>query len=328
MPRTLDLSMARSLLASRDQLLSRRWTDRQISTGVTGGDLVRVRRGWYVEGDAWRGLWSEGQHLLKVLAAHLNADGEGPVFSGESAAVLWGLPLYRHRPAVVHALLDGTRHGRTRAGILWHPRSEIDLHDIVTVDGIRCTSMDRTVIDAARTLPVAAAVSLADAALRRVATREHEQDAELAADWRERLGSRLGESRARGVRVARRVIAFADGRAQLPGESVSRLHLARLGFRNLGLQESVVGSRGSRYWLDFAFRGARVFGEFDGEGKYLDPDLLQSRSTQEVLLEEKRREDDIRGVTGWRLIRWGNEHIRSSGMLGARLSAFGVRPPG
>lgn len=328
MLRTLDLSTARSLLASRDQLLSRRWTDRQIGTRVAGGDLIRVRRGWYVEGAAWRGLWSEGQHLLKVLAAHLNAEGEGPVFSGESAAVLWGLPLYQHTPSLVHALLDGTRHGRTRAGILWHPQSEIDLQDIVTIDGIRCTSMDRTVIDAARTLPVGAAVSLADAALRRAAVREHEQDAEAAADWRERLGSRLDESRARGVRVARRVIAFADGRAQLPGESVSRLHLARLGFRTPGLQESVIGSRGNRYWLDFAFRGARVFGEFDGEGKYLDPELLRGSSTHGVLLEEKRREDDIRGVTGWRLIRWGSEHIRSSGTLGARLSAFGVHPPG
>jgi len=90
----------------------------------------------------------------------------------------------------------------------------------------------------------------------------------------------------------------------------------------------VVGSEGDEYWLDFAFPGARTFGEFDGEGKYTDADLRRASSAQEAVLEEKHREDDVRGVTGWGFARWGHEHIRTADILGRRLVAFGVSPPG
>ncbi|MGM7697095.1 hypothetical protein [Microbacterium sp. A84] len=190
-----------------------------------------------------------------------------------------------------------------------------------------CTSLHRTVFDLARTTRLEAAVSAGDAALRSIAVHGQEYDADAAAQWREEL-ERFAGPGLRGVRQARWVTAFVDGRAQLPGESVSRLQLFRLGFHAPDLQVPVVGAEGDRYFLDFGFRRSRTFGEFDGEGKYLEPELRTEPTPVDAMLAEKRREDDVRGVTGWSFARWGSMHIGSPDTLGDRLAHFGVTPPG
>ncbi|MFB8190340.1 hypothetical protein ACFC14_13505 [Microbacterium sp. NPDC055988] len=109
---------------------------------------------------------------------------------------------------------------------------------------------------------------------------------------------------------------------------MSRLQLHRLGFRDIELQVPIKGAAGAEYFADFGFRRSRAFGEFDGEGKYLESDLRLAPTPVDAVLAEKRREDDIRGVTGWRVARWGGAHIRTAEALGTRLAAFGIRPPG
>lgn len=325
MKTTIGLAQARDLLQTREELLDSGRTVREIRALVAAGRVIRVRRDRYVEAVAHEGLWGEGRHLVAVVAAHLNADPPGPVFWGPSAAVLLGLPLYRLSPNRVHTVILGARHGRTRAGILQHGVG-LDEADIIDIDGIRCTSPERTVLDLACTTSPETALSAADAALRRVAVEGHRQDPDRATDWHRRMSLRAAV-RTRGIRRARGILDFADGRAQLPGESISRLQLHRIGFTGVELQPHVVGSEGDEYWIDFGFPRNRVFGEFDGRGKYLDPELRRTRSTEDAVLAEKRREDDIRGVTGWRFARWEDRHIRSPEALSARLRAFGVRPP-
>lgn len=325
--RTVDLTEARGLLETRADLLERGLSERDIESLVRDGTLRRVRNGRYITGSEWTQLWGEGRHLVEVVATHLNCAEPGPVFWGPSAAVLHGLPLWRFRPTGVHTVISGSRHGRTVAGVVWH-NVALDPSDVIVVDGIRCTSLDRTLLDLARTTPAETSLSAADAALRAEAVTGHVQDADAAAAWTARLRERAAKSHARGIRKARGIIEFADGRAQLPGESVSRLQLARLGFMRPELQVHVVGPGGEDYWLDFGFPRARCFGEFDGKGKYIDDELRADRSAEEVVLAEKRREDAIRGVTGWRTVRWDSTDIASADALGARLRAFGIRPPG
>jgi hypothetical protein len=243
-----------------------------------------------------------------------------------SAGVLWDLPLYGVSDKVVHTLIRGARHTRTAAGIARHD-IEVGESDIVERHGLLCTSLTRTVFDMVRTMSAEAATSAADAALRLVAVKGQSPDAEASEQWREEL-LRLAAPGLRGVRKVRWTADFADGRAQLPGESVSRLQLSRLGFRDLDLQVPVVGSEGDRYFMDFGFPGSRMFGEFDGEGKYLEPELRRTATPVDAVLAEKRREDDVRGVTGWGVRRWGGVHITSADALGARLAAFGIHPPG
>lgn len=306
-------------------MLDRGLTERALHAMVREGTIIRVRRGWYVDAGEWRELWNEGRHLLRVLAVMMSCGDRRPVFCGVSAAVLWSLPLYRLAPKEVHVIMQAAKHGRRRANVVHH-NVEVHADEVVEIDGILLTSLDRTVLDLACSLRPEAALACADAALRMVAVDGQQQDPELAQSWHERMRARAAVVSVRGIRQARDLLDFADGRAQLPGESVSRLHLRRLGFSDIGLQTRVVGPRGEEYWMDFAFRGARVFGEFDGHGKYLDAQLRGDKTADAVVLEEKAREDAVRGVTGWGVVRWESEHIDTPDALGMRLRAFGLRP--
>lgn len=325
MRKSVTIEEARRLLLARSDVLARGVSERELRAMVDNGSIVRVRRGWYVDSAEWEQLWTEGRHLMKVLAVHRESAGGGAAFCFASAAVIHGLPLYRTSTTYVHAVLGPTSRSRVKWGVARHDLT-LRESDLVEVEGIRCTSLERTVFDLASRLTPEAAIAVADAALRRIAVRRHEQDHIAAAEWRDELGRRAQALSNRGIRQAREVIAFSDGRAQLPGESVSRLHLYRLGFTEVDLQSRVTGPHGEDYRLDFAFRGAQTFGEFDGRGKYLDPTLRTGMSAEAVVLAEKHREDAIRGVTGWRIVRWGSEHLVTSDALGARLGAFGLRP--
>ncbi|MFT4260332.1 hypothetical protein [Microbacterium sp.] len=328
MPIRIDVAGARALLRTREDVMDGGLAERQVQHLVESGVFRKIRRGRYVFETDWAQLWPEGKHLVQVVAARLNAVGGGHVFWGPSAAVLLGIPLYRLSPKAVHVGTVDRRHGRTRAGITWH---YVDIPDseIVEIDGIRCTSLDRTILDLARSTTAEAALAAADAALRAEAVRDGQvQDGDAAGEWRERMSFRARREHGRGIVRARWTIEFADGRAQLPGESVSRYRLYQLGFSNYDIQVPVVGATGNLYWLDFAFVGMRCFGEFDGLDKYTDAALRGERTAQEVVLDEKRREDDIRGVTGWRLGRWGLPDIATPDAFSAKLSAFGIRPPG
>lgn len=324
MRRTITLPDAAALLRSRRSLLESGTSDRALARGVASGVLHRVRRGWFVLGDEWDGLWPEGKHLLHVLATSRDARGSDPVYAGCSAAVLHGLPLYRLVPQRVEVIVANPRHIHSAPDVLRH-EAILTPDDVTSRGGIRVTTLDRTVVDLARAVPQEAAVAAADAALRRVAVRRHVQDDDLAESWRQRMARQLHDARGRrGIRRARWTVAFADGRAQLPGESVSRVQLHRLGVRNIDLQVRVPAPDTGAYWVDFGLEDFHFFGEFDGEGKYTDEALRSGRTVEQVLLEEKYREDWIRGTTGRGMARWGDQHAATPTALAARLRAFGI----
>lgn len=326
MAKRITFSEAEALLRSREQILATGVTERQLAALAGTGALLRLHRGWYVAAEDWSELWDEGRQLLRVIALARSTPGDGPIFVRESAGVLWDLPLYRHDSDLVHTLIRGSRHSRTVAGVARHD-IDVDEADVVERHGLLCTSLTRTVFDISRTMSLDASVCAADAALAQVSVRMHQQNPEEAALWREGIRS-LERPGLRGIRRVRWVAEFADGRSQLPGESVSRLQLHRLGYDNIDLQIPVIGADGDQYFLDFGFLGARAFGEYDGEGKYLEADLRRADTPSDAVFAEKRREDDVRGVTGWGFARWGGMHIRTPDALGDRLAAFGIRPPG
>jgi len=321
--RHLTVDEAGALLCSRADLLDGEYTDRGLARALAEGRMRRVRRGWYVSADAWAGLWPESRHLLHVLAAARDVRGSAVVFAGASAAVVHGLPLYRYVPSRVEVTCETPRRHST-PDLIRHERA-LNEGDAVEICGLNVTSLERTVADLAAALPLEAALSVADAGLRAVAVVRQVQDEALAERWRSEMEARLESARgARGIRQARRVIAFADGRAQLPGESVSRLQLHRLGVRVTDLQVRIPAPNGGSYYPDFELGDVNAFGEFDGEGKYTDEAMRSGRTLEEVLLAEKRREDWIRGTTGRRVVRWGDREAASAPALGRRLAAFGI----
>lgn len=311
---------------SRNDLLMNGWTDRKIAGAVRDGILYPLRRGWFMTTDERKHLWEEEKHRAHVIAVARDAQGAA-VMSHTSAAVLWRLPLWNVRLTRVHMTTVAPQRISSSPDVRRHV-APLAADDIVIVDGIRCTSLVRTVFDLIRELPLEAAVAVADAAERQMAARGWEWDLDAVTSWRRELQSRLDAAAgARGIRQARWVGEFANGLAQSPGESVSRLQLFRLGFEEPELQARVPGPADAEYFVDFGFRKLRLFGEFDGKSKYVDEAMRSGKTVAEVLLEEKQREDWIRGITQWRFARWETPHIKTARALGVRLASFGVQAP-
>jgi hypothetical protein len=178
--------------------------------------------------------------------------------------------------------------------------------EVVVVDGLAVTSLPRTVIDLARTLPFADAVAAADAALR---LGVHPV---LLAETLQRASGRPG------VAAARRVVAFADGRSESAGESHSRVMLHRIGLPPSTLQLSVVDSSGRLVGrCDFGWEQQRTLGEFDGRVKY-GRLLRPGEPAADVVYREKCREDALRDE-GWQMVRWGSADLQHEQVVAARL---------
>ncbi|UUT35193.1 hypothetical protein [Microbacterium elymi] len=99
-----------------------------------------------------------------MAAVVADAGDPGPIIANESAAVAHGLPLFHYLPDRVHVICEkGVRVSSTR-DVVRH-FGPLEASEIVEVDGIRCTSLARTVVDVARTCSTEVAVAAADAAL-------------------------------------------------------------------------------------------------------------------------------------------------------------------
>jgi hypothetical protein len=122
-----------------------------------------------------------------------------------------------------------------------------------------------------------------------------------------------------------RVIAFADGRAGSPGESISRVLIRMLGFPEPDLQTGFWDDEGFIGYVDFWWPEQRIVGEFDGFGKYLREELRDGRSPAEVVVAEKVREDRLRAQVRT-VVRWGWAAARSPRALESRLRAAGLPP--
>ncbi|MGW9022293.1 hypothetical protein ACWGOE_12495 [Leucobacter chromiiresistens] len=298
---------------------------RAVAAKFRSGAWQRVGRNGCVEASTWQRWYAQDRHLASVLVAHRESHGHSPpVFSHVSAAVLLGLPLWGFRNDAVH-MIAMTSHARSRT--LIRHQLPLDERDIVEVDGMRCTGPDRTLIDLAATESEELLVGYADAHLRSQARSERTVDAAACSAWRERLRSHTRNAPgARGVRRLRRVIEFADARADSPLESISRLHFDRLGIE-VEPQFAVPAPGGGRYFVDFRLVGLGVLGECDGAQKYLDPRMLGERSPGEAVLREKRRDDWITGTSGSRMIHWGHRETSTTEHFAAMLRAFGVPLP-
>jgi hypothetical protein len=118
------------------------------------------------------------------------------------------------------------------------------------------TTAARTVIDLARTLPFAEGVVVADSALRDEKATKTE------------LAKVLGTCpRWPGVKQARRVVEFADERAESPLESVARVVFAQFGLDPPELQ-STIFTTNRAFRVDFLWPEQKVVVEADGLLKY------------------------------------------------------------
>jgi hypothetical protein len=287
---------------------------------VRQGEFVLLCRGAYVQAALWSGLDADARHraLVKAVAALEPAD---VVFSHSSAAALWRLPRFGRWPAEVHALNAVAAGGRSSARLVRHVVGVPTEQE--RIEGLAVSSLARTVVDLSRTEKFPVAVVAADAALRR---NEHPHpEVPLTALTNELLLQELAEVPTRhGTARARRVLVFADGAADRPGESLSRVGMFTAGITMPELQVPLFGASGRRYIVDFFWRMFNTIGEFDGKAKYREAAFLRGRTPEQALLDEKDREDDLRAA-GHGMSRWGWSTAVSARRLRDHLARAGVR---
>jgi predicted transcriptional regulator of viral defense system len=271
----------------RGRLLADGYSPAELRRGVRTGGLVVLRRGAYLDPSA-KPAAPEAWHALEVRAAAPTLAPEA-VISHASAAALFGLPLWGVRLDRVHVTRCRPHGGRVDPRLHVHSAS-FDADEVVVLDGIAVTSVARTVVDLARSLPFEEAVSVADAALHRKLLTPDELAAAV-----------VRATRRPGVAAARRVVAFADSRSESPGESRSRVRMRRFGLPEPELQMPI-RTRYGIYYADFGWSHHRAIGEFDGLIKY-GALLRPGQDPGEAVVAEKRREDAIRDED-WRVARW------------------------
>ena len=211
-----------------------------------------VRRGAYVPAAERRLDDAVARHALTVRAA-MRTMSPHAVVSHVSAAALHGLVLWDVALNRVHVTRNRRSGGRRTKALHVHTAG-LEADEVVEVDGVVATSVPRTLADLARTLPFEQALVVADAALY-----GHRATPAAFAEAVARAAGREGSP------PARRVVAAADPRVESPGETRSRVAIARARLPQPVLQHDVpeLGVRTDFYWEEF-----RTVGEFDGRMKY------------------------------------------------------------
>lgn len=283
------------------------------------GHEVRLARGAYVDSAEWQSLGSLNKYCLRVRAVAEGRANSGLVLSHWSAAALHGLPILGAWPDRVHAIVGKTAGGRSDKTVAKHAMA-IPGEDIVVVGGLLVTSVARTVLDMAVAADFLTAVMVADRALlidrfdrfRPLVTRE-----DLGAAWHRALPFR-------GHHRARQVIDFGATQSESPLESVSRANMRIVGCPPPELQHRFSDSAGLIAWSDFYWEDLNLAGEADGKAKYLDRAVRGSKSAEQVVFEEKQREDRVR-ATGTRFTRWPWSTGVNPTLLRAHLLRAGLR---
>lgn len=248
------------------------------------GGLERVRRGAYVAPAPSRGpaLDRRDRALARIeaVAAQLSSEYW---FSHETAALIWGCDVVG-LSGRTHVTQEWRASRRGDPELVRHTLA-LAPSDRTVHRGLPVTTLERTVVDCAASMAGQRAVVVGDSALRLGA----DLDVVTAV-----LAARVAH---RGVRRARLVIGRLDGRAESPGESLTRWLLVDEGLPVPEPQVEVRTARGT-FRLDLAWRARRVAVEFDGYVKYSGG----FGAASDVVFAEKLRQEALEEA-GWLVVR-------------------------
>lgn len=255
---------------TRQDALDAGFTPRQIRVRCAAEWLV-LRRGVYAVRSFAQALTPEARHVLGAAAVAL-ASRLGLVLSHRTGALAHALPLLGKLPEHPQLTRDARGPDDTSRTPGLHVAALPDT-ERTTVGGIPVTTLPRTAVDVARSEPLRHGLVVADAVLRRLVPRDDLLAVALA--------HRSWPGGPRAVKVA----AFADGRAETPLETITRLVYRQQGLPDPETQVEVWRDGRFVALVDFLFREQRTVGEADGMGKYDQPGALRT---------EKLREEDLR----------------------------------
>jgi len=265
-------------------------TDREIARAVADGSLHRVRHGAYVVGASWRACDSVGRHALRSRAVFRQAR-TGIVVSHVSAVGEWDIAQWELPTDHVHITRDDQRAGRVEAGVHQH-LGALRPQDIVRRNGIIVTGVPRTCLDTVSLVDVEHGLVVVNDALHQKLTTPDElaECARYMEQWPGSLRHRV-------------VLRLADGRIESVGETRFFFLCWDQGLP-LPIPQYKIHDEFGRVVaiVDFAWPKLGLFVEFDGRIKYQAPDRSDETAI-DVVLREKRREELVSRITGWRCLR-------------------------
>jgi hypothetical protein len=286
-----ELADERGIVLRRD-VVAAGYDDNALARVRRQGGLVRVRQGAYVRADVWGDADAAQRHHLMSRAV-LRQYPLRVALSHDSAAVEHDGPTYGLDLGSVHLTHFHDEHaGRRYAGIVHH-EGECRVGDLTRLpDGHWVTAPARTLLDTAARHPVEVGVCLADDFLHRGLVTKDEL----------RIAHQMMKTWPGMLRV-HRVIDLADGRSESVGETRGRLLMKNTGLPTPVPQLEVFDHQGNLVGrCDLALPDHGVLIEFDGTVKY-HRYRRPGETIEQMVLREKAREDRLREVTGWRMVR-------------------------
>ena len=246
---------------------------------LASGRLRRLRRGVYVDAEAWSGLDPfRAQPVLRMRAAALALQCATYAFSHDSSSILLGMGAPDPRQSLVHVTRPKVHGDAVRAGVKHH-LAPFRAEDVTVVDGLRALGRARTALDMAREHGRAAGLAACDAALRAGASRS---------DLVAALATMTSWPHSRCMRWC---VEHADAGAESYLESLVRDFVLELGIGRPSVQFGLTDGHTTAF---ADVRVGRHLFEADGLLKY---DELNPAGVEPgvVLVREKRRQDFLLG---------------------------------
>ncbi|GAA1769957.1 hypothetical protein [Agromyces humatus] len=316
-----------------------------LRAAVAAGEMVRTRRGVYRDATVARSEEARSERDALRYRADVLAAVEvllAPTFTSFSAIALHGLPIFGRWPRDAY-VLSGSSTGHRRKGLI-AVASLRAAPGTTVVGGIRCTTVEYSLIQLCRHATLAAALTAVDAAVhtpRFGRARPLTTISRLRAEHR-RLLPYHGSQRTEAV------LGRATTEADTPLETVSRLVIEELGFAAPDLQHRLwLPELKQEAFIDFHWPDVSAGAEADGGGKYLAPALAAAgrwsppgdgqradpevaataaREAAAAVIKEKERENAVRRQLR-AFDRWNWAETMARTPLAHRLMAMGVPRP-
>ncbi len=198
---------------------------------------------------------------------------------------VWGVDLGQAHLTPLNGLAGRRGADRVAHEGIVHPS------EAMTVAGLPAVSPVRAALETASLTGVEQGLVVLDSGLR-----------EGLFDSAELVAAYETMSRWPSMRQVRLAVELSDGRSASVGESRSRYLFWSQGLPSAELQYEVWHDGRLLGTTDFAWPELGLLGEFDGKVKY-GKHLRPGERPEDALVREKRREDAIRMLTGFRFVR-------------------------
>lgn len=281
---------AHGILLRRDAIAAGS-TDNALKRAVRAGFLVRIRQGVYVLRGIWENSDPVARHRLLLEGTRQLYD-DNVAASHVSACIEQGGPNWRLDLTSVHFTSLYGKGERSAARVIHH-RGELLVNDLTRDERGWLTAPARTALDTATLADLEPAVAVLDwyvqAGLTTLTALFDLYDQRMRV-WPDSL--RL-----------RHILGLTDGRAESVGETRTRLVLrvarvpAPIAQYEIKHPSGLLAGR-----VDFAWPEFKVMLEFDGLIKY-HRFRRPGETVEEMVIREKQREDMLRELTGWVMIR-------------------------